>query len=41
VLAALNNVVIGIVLRAGEQNLAAAQRTFVYAFDRLIARSNA
>jgi predicted transposase YbfD/YdcC len=41
VLAALNNVVIGIVLRAGEQNLAAAQRTFVYEFDRLIARSNA
>jgi predicted transposase YbfD/YdcC len=41
VLATLNNVVIGIVLRAGEQNLPAAQRSFVYAFDRLIARSNA
>ncbi len=37
VLAALNNIVIGIVQRAGHQNLAAAQRAFTYAFDRLLA----
>lgn len=37
VLAALNNVVIGIVLRAGHENLAAAQRAFTYAFDRILA----
>jgi predicted transposase YbfD/YdcC len=38
VLAALNNAVIGIVLQHGEPNLAAAQRAFDYAFDRLLAR---
>jgi predicted transposase YbfD/YdcC len=38
VLAALNNVVIGLVLQTGERNLAAAQRAFGYAFDRLLAR---
>jgi predicted transposase YbfD/YdcC len=37
VLAALNNVVIGIVQRAGQQNLAAAQRAFSYSFDRILA----
>ncbi len=37
VLAALNNVVLGIVQRAGHQNLAAAQCAFSYAFDRLLA----
>jgi predicted transposase YbfD/YdcC len=41
VLAALNNVAIGIVLRAGYQNLAAAQRAFTYAFDRLLAHRSA
>lgn len=41
VLAALNNVVIGIARCAGEQNLAATQRMFAYAFDRLLAHSNA
>ena len=38
VLAALNNAVIGIVLQHGEANLAAAQRAFDYAFDRVLAR---
>jgi predicted transposase YbfD/YdcC len=37
VLAALNNVVIGIVQQAGHHNLPAAQRAFTYAFDRLLA----
>ena len=37
VLAALNNVVVGLVLQAGERNLAAAQRSFDYAFDRALA----
>jgi predicted transposase YbfD/YdcC len=41
VLAALNNTVVGIVLRAGERNLAAAQRAFAYTFDRLLARHTA
>ena len=38
VLAVLNHAVIGIVLRTGERNLAAAQRAFIHAFDRLLAR---
>jgi predicted transposase YbfD/YdcC len=38
VLAALNNAAIGIVLQAGADNLARAQRAFTYAFDRLLAR---
>jgi predicted transposase YbfD/YdcC len=38
VLAALNNATIGIVLQHGEPNLAAAQRAFDYAFDRMLAR---
>lgn len=38
VLAVLNNLVLGFVLRTGERNLAAAQRTFAYSFDRLLAR---
>lgn len=38
VLAALNNAAIGIVLSAGADNLAAAQRAFTHAFDRLLAR---
>jgi predicted transposase YbfD/YdcC len=38
VLAALNNAVIGLVLTSGERNLAAAQRTFAYRFDRYLAR---
>ncbi|NNJ10098.1 transposase [Chloroflexales bacterium ZM16-3] len=37
VLSAVNNVVIGIVQRAGQQNLAAAQRAFRYAFDHPLA----
>jgi len=37
VLAALNNVVIGIVQQAGHHNLPAMQRAFTYAFDRLLA----
>ena len=41
VLAALNNTVLGIVLHAGERNLAASQRAFAYAFDRLLAHSTA
>lgn len=41
VLAALNNTVIGVVLQSGTQNLAAAQRTFAYALDRLLARQKA
>jgi predicted transposase YbfD/YdcC len=41
VLAALNNAVVGIVLRSGECNLAAAQRAFAYSFDRLLARHTA
>jgi predicted transposase YbfD/YdcC len=38
VLAVLNNVVLGLVLRTGARNLAAAQRSFAYSFDRLLAR---
>lgn len=38
VLAALNNAVIGIVLNAGEHNLAATQRAFSHTLDRLLAR---
>jgi predicted transposase YbfD/YdcC len=38
VMAALNNAVIGIVLRRGERNLAAVQRHFAYHFDYLLAR---
>jgi predicted transposase YbfD/YdcC len=38
VLAALNNAVIGLVGLHGQTNLAAAQRAFDYAFDRLLAR---
>lgn len=41
VLAALNNTVIGLVLQTGADNLAAAQRTFAHAFDRLLARQYA
>ena len=41
VLAALNNTVVGIVLHAGERNLAAAQRAFAYSFDRVLARHTA
>lgn len=41
VLAALNNTVIGLVLQTGARNLAAAQRAFASAFDRLLARQNA
>jgi hypothetical protein len=37
VLAVLNNLVLGLVLRTGKHHLAAAQRTFAYAFDRLLA----
>jgi predicted transposase YbfD/YdcC len=40
VMAALNNAVIGIVGLHGQTNLAAAQRAFDYAFDRLLARLN-
>lgn len=38
VLATVNNAVIGIVLQQGQQNLAAAQRAFAYASDRLRVR---
>lgn len=38
VLAAVHNAVIGLVARAGLTNLAAAQRTFDHALDRLLAR---
>jgi predicted transposase YbfD/YdcC len=41
VLAALNNTVIGLVLQTGARNLAAAQRAFAYAFERMLARQNA
>lgn len=41
VLAALNNTVIGLVLQTGARNLAAAQRAFDYAFERILARQNA
>ena len=41
VLAALNNAVIGIVLTTGQRNLAAAQRAFSYAVDRILARHSA
>jgi predicted transposase YbfD/YdcC len=37
VLAALNNVVVGLVQQAGQRNLPATQRAFTYAFDRLLA----
>ncbi len=37
-MAALNNAVVGIVQQAGEHNLAAAQRSFAYHFDRLLTR---
>jgi hypothetical protein len=40
VLAALNNAVIGIVLTTGQRNLAAAQRAFTYAVDRILVRSS-
>jgi len=40
VLATLNNTVIGIVLTTGQRNLAAAQRAFSYAVDRILARSS-
>jgi hypothetical protein len=40
VLAALNNAVIGIVLTTGQRNLAAAQRAFSYAVDRILARAS-
>lgn len=39
VIAALNNVVIGLVQLAGEPNVAAAQRRFAYHFDQMLARS--
>jgi predicted transposase YbfD/YdcC len=38
VLAALNNAVIGMVLTTGQRNLAAAQRAFSYAVDRILVR---
>lgn len=38
VLAAIHNVVIGLVAQQGLSNLAAAQRAFAYAFDHLLAR---
>ena len=38
VLAVLNNLVLGLVLKRGEHNLAASQREFAYSFDRLLAR---
>lgn len=38
ILATLNNVVIGIVLSSGQRNLAAAQRAFSYAVDRILLR---
>ena len=38
VMAALNNVVIGMVMQQGERNLAAAQRQFTYQFDRALAQ---
>lgn len=41
VLAALNNTVIGLALQTGARNLAAVQRAFAYAFDRVLARQNA
>jgi predicted transposase YbfD/YdcC len=41
VLAALNNTVIGLVLQTGVQNLAAAQRAFDYAFERILVRQYA
>lgn len=41
VLAALNNTVIGLVCQTGAHNLAAAQRAFAYAFERLLARQQA
>ena len=37
VMAALNNAVVSVVLRAGERNLAAIQRCFAYRFDRSLA----
>jgi len=37
--AALNNVVVSLVLSSGETNLAAVQRRFAYAFDRALARA--
>jgi predicted transposase YbfD/YdcC len=38
VLASLNNIVIGLVLQAGEQNLAEVQRAFAYRFDKALHR---
>ncbi|HEX6288719.1 MAG TPA: ISAs1 family transposase [Herpetosiphonaceae bacterium] len=38
VMAALNNAVIGLVLQAGERNLAASQRRVAYHFDRWLAQ---
>jgi predicted transposase YbfD/YdcC len=40
VLAALNNAVIGLVLTTGQRNLAAAQRAFGYAIDRILVRAS-
>jgi len=40
VLAALNNAVIGIVAQTGTRNLAATQRAFDYAFDRMLAQQH-
>jgi hypothetical protein len=37
--AALNNLVVSLVLSSGETNLAAAQRQFAYAIDRAFARA--
>jgi len=38
VLAMLNNAVLGLFARRGETNLAQAQRTFAYHFDRALAQ---
>jgi predicted transposase YbfD/YdcC len=38
VLASLNNIVVGLVLQAGEQNLAAVQRAFAYRLDKALHR---
>ena len=40
VLAALNNTVLGLFARQGAQNVAAAQRTFAYRLDKMLARLN-
>lgn len=41
VLAALNNVVVGLVQQAGSRNLAATQRDFAFVFDQHLPRLNA